>query len=107
MEEHAIYTMHDVDQEKLESVMVEMKRLGPPIIRACWQGDHYCALEGTHRVEAARILGMPVIIQAMDEDDEFENHDLQDLEDPCTVEDVLLYGEWVHGGHIQDVRTDE
>jgi hypothetical protein len=53
-----IYTIHGVDAEKLESVKAEMSTLGAPKIRVVDCGDHYVALEGTHRLHAAHALGL-------------------------------------------------
>src|SRR4051812_40273511 len=39
-----------------------MRRLGPPTVLAVECEDHYFALEGTHRIEAARLLRLPVIL---------------------------------------------
>ena len=95
-----IYTINEIDDAHLASVIADMRRLGPPRIRACWQGDHYCALEGSHRVEAARRLGLPVLIVEMAEDALLCGHDLDDLDDDCTVADVLEWGSWDHGCHL-------
>lgn len=100
----AIYTINPTDPDQLAAVMADMEALGAPTIRACWQGDHWCALEGSHRVAAARLLGLPVVILEMDEDDDFGDHDIQDLPETCTVRDVLLYADWTHGGHIQETE---
>ena len=39
-----------------------MRTLGSPKIRVADCGDHYFALEGTHRIEAARRLALPIIL---------------------------------------------
>lgn len=100
----AIYTLHAINQAKLDMVIEEMAELGAPTIRACWQGDHWCALEGVHRVEAARLLDMPVTIAPLSEGDILDDHDLYDLPDDVLVAEVLSWADWTHGGHIQAVR---
>lgn len=51
--------------ERLEHVVSEMRRLGPPVLRAAWDADAgiWHAREGTHRLRAAKRLGLaPVIV---------------------------------------------
>src|SRR5688572_9977601 len=40
-----------------------MKRLGAPTVRVLDCGDYVFAFEGTHRIEAARLLGLPVKLE--------------------------------------------
>ena len=101
----AIYTIHAYDPAKLATVIEQMQTLGSPTIRACLQGDHYCALEGVHRIEAARRLGLPVRIVEMDEDDVLTDHDIYDLADEATVAEVLEYASWMTGGDILDIEV--
>ena len=54
------------DSEKLQRVIEEMKVLGAPEIHAVWHPayDHWVALEGCHRIRAAKELGLtPEIIE--------------------------------------------
>lgn len=54
------------DSEKLERVKEEMKVLGAPEIHAVWMEcyGHWAALEGCHRIRAAKELGYtPEIIE--------------------------------------------
>ena len=55
------------DQEHLVAVTDEMRRLGPPTLRAIEAGDN-CAylLEGCHRARAAKALGLPITIEWVD-----------------------------------------
>lgn len=47
----------------LEHVIAEMRRLGPPRLRAHFDGEVWHAQEGTHRLRAAKALGVaPVLI---------------------------------------------
>ena len=54
------------DPEKLEKVIEQMKELGAPEIHAVWMEcyGHWAALEGCHRIRAAKELGyIPEIIK--------------------------------------------
>jgi hypothetical protein len=44
--------------DHLERVVQEMRHRGPPTIRAYFDGDTWHAREGTHRLRAAKILGL-------------------------------------------------
>lgn len=58
-----IYAIHQPDAEKLTGVYLEMLELGAPTIRVVDCGDHYEALEGSHRLAAAEAMGlMPTLI---------------------------------------------
>ena len=56
------------DAEKLESVKSEMSVLGAPTIKAVWLEhlDLFAALEGCHRIRAAKELGLDVIIDEVE-----------------------------------------
>ena len=43
-------------------VVAEMKRRGPPRIRAYFDGEVWHAREGTHRLRAAKLLGLPPVL---------------------------------------------
>ena len=49
-------------QEHLEHVVAEMMRLGPPVLRAHYDGEMWHAREGTHRLRAAKLLGLAPIL---------------------------------------------
>lgn len=52
----------------VRGVMREMQQLGPPRIRVLRQGAELHAIEGTHRLEAAKRLGIcPVIVVVADD----------------------------------------
>ncbi|MEG9884160.1 MAG: hypothetical protein V6Z86_06005 [Hyphomicrobiales bacterium] len=53
-----IYAIHGPDAARLEGVVTVMRRLGAPTIRAVDCGDHYMALEGSHRLAAASRLDL-------------------------------------------------
>ena len=50
--------------EHLVHVIAEMRRRGPPVLRACWDGEAgiWHAREGTHRLRAAKALGLAPIL---------------------------------------------
>jgi len=64
-----MYTMHAPNQQHLARIVQEMKVLGAPTIRVVDCGDHYVALEGTHRIAAAAQLGISLILDVLEEDD--------------------------------------
>ena len=54
------------DEDHLAQVIEEMKQLGAPKIHAVWMDcyGHWAALEGCHRIRAAKALGLtPEIIE--------------------------------------------
>ena len=59
----SLYTIHGHNDAKVARVMDEMQRLGAPSIRVVDCTDHYMAIEGTHRIEAAvRLDLMPKLV---------------------------------------------
>lgn len=80
-----IYLINKTDPKHLALVKAEMATLGAPTIRAFDAGDHWVALEGSHRITAAVDLGLPVIIEELDFEDiryramsEFDSYDGSD-----------------------------
>lgn len=67
-----IYAIHDIDHEKLETVIAEMRELGAPTIKVVDCGDHYMALEGSHRLAAAAALELTPELEVYQQDDEIE-----------------------------------
>lgn len=72
-----IYAPHKPEPVKLAHVVEQMRSLGMPTIRACWAGDHWEAIEGSHRLAAAAALNLPVTIVEVRYDDTIEagSHD--------------------------------
>lgn len=64
-----IYAIHGTDADKLAGVVAEMETLGAPTIRVVDCGDHYMALEGSHRLAAAHELGLDPVLVIHDQDD--------------------------------------
>lgn len=67
-----IYAIHAPLADKLAGVMAEMETLGAPTIRVVDCGDHYMALEGSHRLAAAHALGLEPILTVMDQEDDLD-----------------------------------
>lgn len=69
-----------------------MCALGTPTIRAAWSDwdNAWHAIEGSHRVAAAQQLGLAVVIEPLDWDDEVSDHDIDRfLNESVTVETLL------------------
>lgn len=66
-----IIVPHKVDQAHLIKVVDDMRQLGAPTIRAIWldYADSWVALEGTHRLNAAKKIGITPTIQEVSYDD--------------------------------------
>lgn len=63
-----IYLLHDhYDNKHLNSVKEKMKVLGAPTVRAVFDGEVYGAVEGCHRIRAAKDLGLTPIIEEIQE----------------------------------------
>jgi hypothetical protein len=62
-------TPNGINREVFPDIVRRMKSLGPPVLRAVpFPGkrvDHWLALEGSHRVAAAKKLGLVIIIRPM------------------------------------------
>jgi len=82
-----IYAPHKTEEEKLADVIAQMRIMGAPTIRAVNCGDYYLAIEGSHRIAAAKALGLTPIIDCVKESDVI-SHDFQDLESPCEVAEI-------------------
>lgn len=61
-----VVTLHEYFRpEHLEHVKREMLRLGAPIIKGTYQAGRWYAYEGTHRLKAAKALGLaPIMVQS-------------------------------------------
>ena len=68
-----LMSIHGVkSKEHLEKVTEEMRELGTPIIRVVDCGDTYFALEGTHRLRAACLLGIAPTLDVVGEQDQVD-----------------------------------
>ena len=64
-----IYAIHGTEADKLAGVIAEMETMGAPTIHVVDCGDHYMALEGSHRLAAAHELGLEPVIVIHDQAD--------------------------------------
>lgn len=74
------------DEAHLAAVIEEMKTLGAPTIKAVWMEcyDHFAALEGCHRIRAAKALGLVPEIEEVEYSDEL----VEGMQDDFTVEQI-------------------
>ena len=63
---------HHYDANHLAHVTTEMVGRGAPVIKAVWLECHglFAALEGCHRIRAAKALGLTPIIEPVDYSDD-------------------------------------
>lgn len=64
-----IIAIHKPDTNKLATVTAEMRNLGAPEVRVVDCGDHFMALEGSHRIAAAHALGIQPSLIVFSQDD--------------------------------------
>ena len=77
-----IALVHDhFDEAHLAEVIEEMKTLGTPVIKAVWMEcfNHWAALEGCHRIRAAKEMGLTPEIEEVAYSD-----------DPCDVDGMTV-----------------
>ena len=102
-----IFTLNAPRETHVQTVMADMKTMGPPTIRAIWTGDAYDAIEGSHRVEAAYQLGLPVRVIEVEADTVVDDHDLiDDLPEVTTAGDIAERITQMHGRMV-DVEIVE
>ncbi|MGE8063894.1 hypothetical protein [Pseudomonas sp. NPDC089569] len=91
---NSLFTIHCVDQDKLTEVIHKMRGLGAPRIRVVDCVDFYIALEGTHQMAAAEVLGVAPILDVLEQDD---------LVDSSTLDwDFLFGGVMCRAGELTD-----
>lgn len=86
-----VHIPNPIDPIHLEMVKADMLKNGAPIIRAYEYDGELYAIEGSHRVTAARDLGIPIIIEYVNPDDVIKVHDIQDLPETTTVNEIIEY----------------
>jgi hypothetical protein len=64
-----IYAIHASESEKLDGVQAQMEGLGAPEIKVVDCGDHYMALEGSHRLAAVFALGLTPSLVVFEQND--------------------------------------
>lgn len=74
------------DEAHLTAVIEEMKTLGAPTVKAVWMEcyGHFAALEGCHRIRAAKALGLVPEIEEVEYSDEL----VEGMQDDVTVEQI-------------------
>ncbi|MDR3582503.1 MAG: ParB N-terminal domain-containing protein [Candidatus Pacebacteria bacterium] len=91
----AIALLHNhFDADHLEQVKAEMATMGAPTIRVAWHaGGVWVALEGCHRLRAAKALGLTPVIIPVEYDDETTTEDAgftdDELPDVLVIADVV------------------
>ena len=93
-----IVAPNETDANKMSDVVMVMRELGAPTIKAYWDGEKHIALEGSHRIAAAVELGLDIDIDEVELDDEMA-HDVYDC-DSNLVADLL---EFVGGGDVIEI----
>ena len=94
--------------DKIARVMGEMQSLGAPVVRVVDCGDHYMALEGVHRLEAAARLGIAPNLIVLDQDElvAADSLDWQDLQSGESYAAGELAGE-INGDNRGGYRIDD
>jgi hypothetical protein len=85
MDKVTVYIPNSVEDENLYSEPVHQA------VRVCWCGDHYKAIEGSHRALAAEKYGYPLRIEEVGEEEEIHNHDVYGLPESVSVRGILEY----------------
>ncbi len=88
-----IYAIHAPVAEKLETVQREMETLGAPTIRVVNCGDHYMALEGSHRLAAAHALGLEPQLIVFEQDEMLDITQFDWFDESNWVETTYQAGE--------------
>jgi len=65
-----------IDPAKITAVTAEMRELGPPVIRTLRVGDDTLAIEGSHRICAAKNLGLPIRLKIIPDSRELDSDSL-------------------------------
>lgn len=74
-----ILTPNKAHKKHLEEVKEEMKDLGPPTIKMVDRDKYLVAVEGSHRLNAAKDLGLPVKVKLVDPESFTTNHDFRGM----------------------------
>lgn len=104
-----IIAPHAVDRSSAhyKRVLAYMQEHGAPAIRAVYSSEYDCwlAMEGSHRLAAAEALGLTPEIITVQWSDTIQ-HDLQDFDSPCAVEDLRGFLEDRRNISNADVRYE-
>jgi hypothetical protein len=80
-----ILTPNPTKEKHLEEIKDKMKEMGPPTIRMVDRDDHLVAIEGSHRLHAAKDLGLHVKVKLTDPEKITQNHDFKGLPDKIRI----------------------
>jgi len=91
-----IITMNTAEPEKLEAVKASMESMGAPTIKAVWLEGYnaWMALEGSHRLVAAKELGLVPEIEEVEFDADVRLSDLECKDfagDDYSIEELAEY----------------
>jgi len=82
------YTMHKFDETQLKQVMKIAKKVGSVQLHAYYDGNAYYILDGVHRTEAAKRLGLPLILVRRNEQEMMSN-EFKEYSGRATVEQLI------------------
>lgn len=85
-----LYAPHAPSQSHLQSVMKYMKTHGSPSLRAIWRWRAWWALEGSHRIAAAKALKLTPVVVPVTLRSRFK-HDTGDILPDLRVSSLLTY----------------
>ena len=102
-----IVTIHQYDDAHLAEVMEAARKIGRVEINVYYDGEVSYCLEGVHRVEAAKRLGIPLILKQREWDEVVETdcEDAEGYEDGRAAVSAIweyAYGSGVEGGVYDD-----
>ena len=67
-----VFAIHAPEEARLAEIIEEMRTLGTPTIKVVDCGDHYIALEGSHRLAAAAALDLTPAFVVHEQDEEID-----------------------------------
>jgi hypothetical protein len=107
-----IIKLNHTDKCRTETVKSEMKKLGPPTVKAvCIEGDLWVALEGSHRIQAAVELGGTILIDEVEYDEDVTLSDLgikNEYGDNYTVAEIVDGAfQLANEGQLVEVEAEE
>ena len=88
-----VFAIHAPDKARLPAIVEEMRTLGAPTIKVVDCGDHFIALEGSHRLAAAAALDLNPVFIIHDQDEEIDISAYDWFEPQNWAETTYLAGE--------------
>jgi hypothetical protein len=86
-----VFAPNKIDEKKLAPIIDYMTKNGTPEIRAVFNGEAYQAIEGSHRLEAAKRLGLTPKITEVPWRSFVTNHDLPELPNKTSAARIVDY----------------